>query len=230
MPKPYGFDSVSAGGPDRWLLESPSPKSWTARTPATRTSAEHPGTAVRWDGALYEVVSLSRSPAGKTVYGLAPWGDAHAIRRIEDYDESSEAARSADRADQAERARRRRELLLLAPLAGHLPANVQEKWEREYDVSACGLTIVSAAPLFLYGVFCALFLTIGGFAGQNLFPIPLKWQIVGVYFLVESGFRISMAWSGSQPSGFSPARCRTERGESGAPARAFRRVAEAARP
>lgn len=200
-PKPYGLDSVSAGGPQRWILECPLPKTWTARTPATRTSVEHPGTAVRWDGSLYEVVSLSRSPAGKTVYALSPWAEAHVIRRIEEYDESSEAARRADRADQAERARRRLTLLLLAPLAGHLPAEVQEKWEREYDVSAIRLTIASAAPLFLYGVFCALFLTIGGFAGQNLFPIPLQWQLLGVYFLVESGFRISMAWSGSQPSG-----------------------------
>jgi hypothetical protein len=201
MPGAYGLDSVSAGGPERWILECSLPKAWTARAPATRTSPEHPGTAVRWDGLLYEVVSLSRSPAGKTLYVLSPWTEAHVIRRIEDYDESSEAARLADRVDQAERARRRRTLLLLAPLAGHVPADVQETWEREYDVSASLLTIVSAAPLFLYGVFCSLFLTIGGFAGQNLFPIPLKWQLLGVYFLVESGFRISMAWSGSQPSG-----------------------------
>lgn len=201
MPKPYGFDSVSAGGPGRWTLECLLPKAWTARTAATRTSVEHPGTAVRWDGALYEVLSLSRSPAGKTVYVLSPWAENHAIRRIEEYDESSEEARHADRVDQAERARRRLTLLLLAPLAGHLPADVQEEWEREYDVSACLLTIVSAAPFFLYGMFCALFLTIGGFAGQNLFPIPLKWQLLGVYFLVESGFRISMAWTGARPSG-----------------------------
>ena len=200
MPRAYGRDSISAGGPDRWLLECPGPKAWTARTPRTRTSAEHPGTAVRWDGALYEVVSISQSAAGRIVYALAPWADTHAIRRLEPYDAESEAARSADQRDQAERARRRRLLRVLSPLAGHLPAELQEKWEREFDVSAVWLTIVSAAPLFLYGVMCALFLTILGFTGVT-FPIPLRWEIVGLYLLVESGIRISMAWSGSQPSG-----------------------------
>ena len=200
MPRAFGDDSVSAGGPDRWILECPRPKAWTARIPATRTSAEHPGTAVRWADALYEVVSLTRSPAGKTVYELAPWVEAHVIRRLEEYDSETEAARLADRADQAERARRRRLLLLLAPLAGHLPAEVQERWEREYDVPASVLTIVSAAPLFVYGVMCALFLTIQGFAGVR-FPIPFGGEVIGLYLLVESGLRISIAWSVSEPSG-----------------------------
>jgi hypothetical protein len=47
MPQAYGHDPISAGGPDRWVLECPRPKAWTARTPGTRTSREHPGTAVR---------------------------------------------------------------------------------------------------------------------------------------------------------------------------------------
>jgi hypothetical protein len=191
MPQAHGRDSISAEAPDRWLLECSRPKAWTARTPATRTSVEHPGTAVRWDGALYEVVSISQTSSGRVVYALAPWVEAHA---------ESEAARSADWRDLAERRRRRRLLLVLSPLAGHLPAQLQERWEREYDVSASLLTIVSAAPLFVYGVMCAVFLTIGGFTGVT-FPIPLRWEIVGLYLLVESGIRMSGAWSGSQASG-----------------------------
>lgn len=200
MPRSYGHDLISAGGPNRWLLECSWPKAWTVRIPATRTSAEHPGTAVRWDGGLYEVMSISRSAAGRIVYALVPWADAHAIRRIEEYDEASEAARQADREDQAERRRRRQMLILLSPLAGHLPGEVQERWEREYNVSAALLTIVSAAPLFAYGVMCSLLLSILGFTGVAS-PISLGWEVFGVYLLVESGIRISMAWSGSQPSG-----------------------------
>jgi hypothetical protein len=164
-------------------------------------SPEHPGTAVRWDGRLYEVIAVSASDSGATVYTLALWTESHAIRRLEAYDADSETARKADRANEKERRRKRRVLLALSPLSGHLPAEVQERWEREYDAPAGWLTIISAVPLFLYGVLCALSLTIGGFIGLNIFSIPLPWQIVGMYFLIESGIRISTAWSTSQPSG-----------------------------
>ena len=198
MPSAHGEDLASPAGRG-WRLECVRPKAWTPRSRATRTSPEHPGTAVRWGGALFEVVSLSRA-AERVVYVLEPWVDAHTIRRIEEYSEESEAAGSADRLDQARRASRRRVLLVLAPLAGHLPAAVQEHWEREYDVSAALLTIASAVPLFLYGSMCALFLTILGFTGAT-FGIPVPWEVLGIYFLVESGVRIAPAWSASHPSG-----------------------------
>ncbi len=192
MPLAYGHDSVSADGPDRWLLECPRPKAWNPRTPSSRTSAEHPGTAVAWDGALYEVILVSRSGAGRIVYTLAPWNESHAIRRLEPYDVASESARGADRADLLERGRRRRMLVILSPLAGLLPARVQDRWEREYDLSASFLTLASAAPLFVYGAMCALFLTILGFTGVT-FGLSMPSEIFGLYLLVESGVRISNA-------------------------------------
>ena len=201
MPQPYGEDSVSSPVAGRWLVSCPHPKSWTARSAATRLSAEFPGTAVRWDGAVYEVVSVSTADSGFTVYTLVVWPEAQAIRRLEPYDAESEAVRRADRSKEIERRRKRRLLLALSPLAGHLPASVQERWEREYDVAAGWMTIASAVPPFLYGVFCALSLTIGGFTGLNVFSIPLPLELLGMYLLVESGLRISIAWSGSQCSG-----------------------------
>jgi len=199
MPAAHGEDLASPAG-EGWRLECARAKAWTPRSRATRTSPEHPGTAVRWDGSLFEVVSLSRAAGGSVIYVLEPWADSHTIRRLEEYSEESEAAGRADRMDQARRALRRRVLLVLSPLAGHLPASVQERWEREYDVSAAFLTIASAVPLLLYGAMCALFLTILGFTGAT-FGIPVRWEILGLYFLVESGVRIGPAWSGSQPSG-----------------------------
>lgn len=200
MPQAHGSDRSSPGRGETWTLETARTKGWRARRPATRTSPEHPGTAVEWEGALWEV--LSAAPAGAGVrYTLAPWEDRHTIRLLEKYDADAEARRVRDRADQSFRDRRRRLILLLSPISGHAPAEVQDRWEREYDVSGSLITLVSALPLFVFGFLSAFSLAIRFIAGSVLLPLPEKVLFVGVYLFVESGFRLSVAWSQGQPAG-----------------------------
>jgi hypothetical protein len=200
MPQAYGSDRASAGSENTWTLDAAHTKGWRARRPATRTTPEHPGTAVDWDGSLWEVVGAA--PAGAGVrYTLAPWEDRHTIRLLQKYDAGAEERRIRDRADQGFRDRTRRLLLLLSPIAGHAPAEVQERWEREYDVSGSLMTMISAFPLFVFGFVSAFSLAIRYIAGSVLLPLPEKVLFFGIYLFVESGFRLSVAWSQGQPAG-----------------------------
>ncbi|HYN43080.1 MAG TPA: hypothetical protein VE129_14990, partial [Thermoanaerobaculia bacterium] len=91
MPRPFGTDRIEElpGGTVR--LACRRPKSWTPRKNAERGTPLHPGTAVRWEDDLWEVVAAADLSAGGARYDLAPWNDQHAIRVLLPYDETSEA-------------------------------------------------------------------------------------------------------------------------------------------
>jgi hypothetical protein len=177
-------------------------KGWTVRRPGTRIRPEHPGTAVRWDGSLLEVVAETPDASGGVVYRLAPWPDRHAIRVIEHYDEASEAVRTAEQARRAAAIQKRRLSLLLAPILGHLPAAIQLRMESEFGAPARGMTIASALPLLvlgLVGVLAALIASFGGgaaFAGWPILPLPLAALLFG-----ESLGRLGYAFVTGEPIG-----------------------------
>jgi hypothetical protein len=151
MPRPYGSDRAHEQRDGTWIGVAPAAQGWRARRSRTRISPEHPGTAVSWEGELFEVVAAHENQGGESRYGLARWQDRHTIRVLDHYDEAAEENRARERVEDALRVRRRRRLLLLAPLVGHAPAEIQEQWERVYDVPSL-LTLVSALPLFVFGV------------------------------------------------------------------------------
>ncbi|MEO8348933.1 MAG: hypothetical protein ABI610_08480, partial [Acidobacteriota bacterium] len=162
----YGGDKVEEGEEGKVSLTSSCSKGWRGRSPAvaSRRSA-HPGTAVSWEGALYEVMEARPLASGDVLYSLAPWDDAQAIRTLERYDAPSEEARSRERTGRANAVRKRRAAILLSPLLGHLPGVVQERMESEFGAPATKMTVASALPLFVLGVlgaFAALAQTAGG--------------------------------------------------------------------
>ena len=201
MPLPHGPDTAAERRDGAWLIVSPRPKGWRSRRPKSRISPEHPGTAVSWDGELFEVIGARESGAGEARYSLERWEDRHTIRVIETYDEAAEENRARTRADEDFRRRRRRQLLLLSPIAGHAPAEVQDRWEQEYDAPASLMTLISALPLFLFGALCTLALTIRGFTGVSLLPFSAGVLFFGVYLMAESGMRLSAAWGQGRPAG-----------------------------
>ena len=54
---PFGTDRLEPGSDGCVLLRCSAPKGWRARTPALSRRAEHPGTAVAWQGDIFEVVA-----------------------------------------------------------------------------------------------------------------------------------------------------------------------------
>lgn len=200
----YGDDRVEPGEAGTLSLTSTRSKGWRGRSAGSLSRRpHHPGTAVSWDGALYEVTEARPLASGDVRYSLAPWDEAQAIRTLERYDAPTEEARAREHRGRANAVKKRRVAILLAPLLGHLPGDVQERMEGEFGVPATKLTVASALPLFVLGV-------LGGFAGlakmaggsaEPLPEIPLP---LSLYLVLESYFRLSSVATQSRPMGSIP--------------------------
>jgi len=199
VPRPVQTDRLEAGPAGRVVLVSATSKGWRARKSATQDSAEIPGTAVRWEEGLFEVVEAVPLPGGEVRYELAAWDGRHSARHVQTYDEVNERHRAAEE----KRGRRREDqfalAVLLSPLLGHLPSELQQKIEDETAFPATRLTLVSAIPLALFGVVCLLSLLLGAVGGGDFLPPWLG--LVGVFLLLESGTRISIAIAQGRPIG-----------------------------
>ena len=188
-------------------------KGWTPRKGREHTSSEYPGTAVRWDEELYEVVEAAAQPDGTIRYRLEPWADRHTVRSIQSYDEGSDVRREAVRAEHGRSISKRRLAIVLSPLLGHLPAAVQEKMESEFGAPAVAMTVVSALPLFVVGFISSLYslaaaygagYSAAGVSGLNdvsgsipaLMPLPLA-----AYLTAESFIRLAGCFLAGRPFG-----------------------------
>ena len=200
----YGGDRVEEGEGGRVSLISPSAKGWRGRSPAVPTRrATHPGTAVTWDGSLYEVTEARPLPSGDVHYVLSPWDDANAIRTLERYDAATEEARAREQRGRANAVKKRRAAILLAPLLGHLPGEVQARMESDFGAPATKITVASALPLFVLGIlgaFAAFVSAVGG-SPEPLPELPLP---LSLYLACESYFRLSAVATESRPMGSIP--------------------------
>jgi hypothetical protein len=193
----YGSDRVRADG-ERVVLQSRIAKAWTPRTPKTLTSAEFPGTAILWDERYFEVISADALPQGGVRYVLEPWREMHAMRVIDHYDEAHESARLAEYRTQLARETKRKSANVLAVLAGHLPAAVQEELGRELGIIATRLTIVSALGVYV-AIIALVMWIVSGITAHT--PRPLPVLIVTGYLVIETSFRFGVAWFTGRPAG-----------------------------
>jgi hypothetical protein len=199
--RPFGGDRAASGPDGVVTLTCPAAKGWKPReVPTGSRRAIHPGTAVSWDGRVFEVVSHRPGTSGGVEYVLAPWRDDLAIRSLERYDESSERSRAGERAWEAASIRRRRLAVLLSPILGHLPGEVQTRMEFEFGAPATTMTVVSALPLLAVGVIGSL-ANFARLAGGSLAPLPEPPAPLSIYLLAESALRLSVAISQSRPAG-----------------------------
>lgn len=200
----YGGDRFEVGEGTSVRLTSTGSKGWRGRsTPTASRQAPHPGTAVSWEGTLYEVMDVKPLPSGDTRYSLAPWDDAQAIRVLEQYDAPSERARERERIGRADAVKRRRAAILLSPLLGHLPGEVQERMESEFGAPANKMTVASAVPLLVLGIF-GLFAVFARAMGGSPEPLPEPPLLVSLYLTLESYLRLSVVATQSRPAGSVP--------------------------
>jgi hypothetical protein len=192
MPRPFGRDRLAGVRDGKLLLFCEASKGWRARSDATATSAEHPGTCVRWENELFEVEDFESGADGSVTYALRPWDERHAIRVVATYSPEAEAERSVEARDGRRRVAGHTGALLLAPVLGCLPAHVQERLENEYNVKASWLSLASALPLFLFGAFCFIAARTAALGGGPPL-LPDRVLLAGQYLFVESAVRIGIA-------------------------------------
>jgi hypothetical protein len=191
----YGSDRLRQEG-ERWILSTRFEKGWTPRVEKTLTTAEYPGTAVLADDQYFEVVAVEAIPNGVR-YILEPWRENHAIRVSDRYDAESETARLDGRQATKVRERKRHAINAMGILAGHLPADVQEKIGMEYGILPQWLTYMSCAGVYALGA--ALALTLGDQLMQGKIPVVLV--IVTLSVLFEAFFRTMWAFFTAKPIG-----------------------------
>ncbi len=191
MPRPFGTDHLDVAPEGRLAIHATAAKGWHGAVAPTQTSPAHPGTAVHWEDELWEVVSAQDLPGGGARYELSRWNERHATRHVVRYDEASERLLAEGRKRDGRRARGWVRVLLLSPLYGLLPASAQHRIEDETAFPATVMTLASAIPLFVFGVFSLISLLAGAVGGGSLFPTGLA--VAGVYFLAESSARLTVA-------------------------------------
>jgi hypothetical protein len=212
---PRGTDRTEAGEDGAiWIICS-SPKGWVPRRGRAHTSSEYPGTAVRWETDLFEVVDAITHADGSVRYRLEPWPDRHAVRSITTYDAATEEARGQELAGRRRDIRRRWLAIFLSPLLGHVPGPVQKRMEGDFGAPAVAMTMASALPLLALGFVSVLFTLAAaygsGFSGgvssltnaersiPRLLPLPLA-----AYLVVESAIRLGSAFVQGRPIGSVP--------------------------
>ncbi len=194
--QPYGSDRAREVAGGRILLYSRYPKNWQTRTEKTRTTPEHPGTAIFWEESIFEVVSAEAQGAGVR-YVLEPWREEHAMRVTDRYDEESEAHRVAQHEAALRREKQRIGVKLIGFLAGHLPALVQEELASELGLFAPRMTVMSA--LMMLVIVAALILSI---VHRYMNGDTILWHVVLAFYLLQESFlRLVRVWMHHRPMG-----------------------------
>jgi hypothetical protein len=198
--RPYGTDRLRPADGERVIIASRLSKGWVARVGKTLTSAEFPGTAVRWEEQYFEVVDARVGVGGGVEYVLEPWREHHVMRVVETYDDASEAARAKAHREHLAREKGRSAANFLALLTGHLPAVVQNAIGDDVGVLPNRITFISI--LGEYALVVACFLWIVSFVMRRG-PAPLALILATVFLAVETTARFFVNYTQKRPIGSS---------------------------
>lgn len=94
-PRPVGRDRLEPAGDGTVVLLSLRPKGWSGREEVAPRSPVRPGTAVRWEGELWEVLRVEPRAGGGWRHVLAPWDERNLVRSVAEYGEGEGPAGAA---------------------------------------------------------------------------------------------------------------------------------------
>ncbi len=94
MPRPTGRDRLEPTTEGTVVLLSLRPKGWSGREEGGPRAPVRPGTAVRWDGDLWEVLRVEPRAGGGWRHVLAPWDERNLVRSLVEYGEAGGPAGS----------------------------------------------------------------------------------------------------------------------------------------
>ena len=96
MPRPLGRDRLEPTTDGTVVLLSLRPKGWSGRQEVSPRAPVLPGTAVRWEGELYEVLRVEARTGGGVRHVLAPWDDRYLVRNLVEYGADEPASLRAE--------------------------------------------------------------------------------------------------------------------------------------
>lgn len=88
MPRPTGRDRLEPTTDGTVVLLSLRPKGWSGREEGGPRAPVRPGTAVRWDGDLWEVLRVEPRAGGGWRHVLGPWDERNLVRSVVEYGEA----------------------------------------------------------------------------------------------------------------------------------------------
>jgi len=94
VPRPAGRDRLEPTTDGTVVLLSLRPKGWSGREEGGPRAPIRPGTAVRWEGDLWEVLLVEPRAGGGWRHVLAPWDERNLVRSLVEYGEAGGAAAS----------------------------------------------------------------------------------------------------------------------------------------
>lgn len=203
-----GVTRYPPGSPVVLRIDSPWEKPWKARLPGGAMAPPFPGTAVQFEGELYEVVEAQATGHGAPfLYKLRPWEEDSPPRQVVPYTVEACLRAAEERAAERRRIRVSHVLAWTSPILGLLPADVQRWIERHYNVSASRATLTSGLALLgpsFYAVIRGLALIMspaparrGGIPWDDLLPFSS-------YLMAESLTRLGVAGYANDPLGSLP--------------------------
>jgi len=159
------------------------------------------GTAVRFDGEVFEVVD--RQPWGRGArWTLDRWSSAEVMRVVSPLDEATVEAAVATSSQEVATRRLQPVFRVFAPVLGFADTSWQRRWRDEWGFPAATATWLSAIVELLLGAACLMEIMASMGAGASLFPwIPRPVVFFGLYLFVEGFVRLAMVFSDSEPVG-----------------------------
>ena len=85
VPRPLGRDRLEPTSDGTVVLLSLRPKGWSGREEGGPRLPVRPGTTVRWDGELWEVLTVEPRPSGGYRHVLALWDERNLVRSVVEY-------------------------------------------------------------------------------------------------------------------------------------------------
>lgn len=199
--------------PARLVILSPIAKpGWRARAEATPTRPLFPGSAIAFEGTLFEIHTAS-TPRGTEPhrYELRAWENRFPIRETFEYSrEEAQRVRAAIAAAQRKGATAHLFAWLL-PLVGLLPRRLQDAIEAEYGVPAARATFWSAlltlglsSTCTLVAIQAGLSLSMGGPRPGAFSRWALHWVALTGYLVLESIVRYRLSFPAGIAIGSAP--------------------------
>lgn len=191
-------------GKDIKIIVLPFPnQKFYIRKKGDQLHAQHPGTAVKIENKLYEIVD-HYFKGGKHFYVLEPWNESFTIRTIIEWNEEEEKKFKEECLKGKKKEKKEKIAWVFQIFLGFLPQNYQEKLADKIGLDPLKATYWSSLFEFLFSLSILVLFIISLFAGIGgaIIKFVPKWLVVLSFLtFIEGALRLVYTISSNEPIG-----------------------------